>query len=136
MLDYTEISAQMEKHNNVQNLMKYFKFEELLANHNELIRKEIRKLNKSIKNNCPLSTIKRKIAEINLELEDILQLEFDIYNHNYFPKLPRKVTIPKGNGGSRELNIPRYKDKIVQLEIKCILNWIYEPIFSNSSFRL
>ena len=134
MLDYTDIAKQIEEHGNVQNLMKFFTFEELWSNHNELINKEIRKLNKSLRNNCPINKIERKMSEINLSVEDISQLQLDIYNHSYFPKATRKVNIPKGNGKFRELNISSYKDKIVQLTMKYILNWIYEPIFLNNSF--
>lgn len=46
----------------------------------------------------------------------------------------RSVSIPKANGGKRLLSVGPPRDKIVQKAIALVLENIYEPIFSNSSF--
>lgn len=58
-----------------------------------------------------------------------------LLNGTYQPKPVRTVEIPKpGNKGSRMLGIPTVVDRLVQQAILQVLEPIYDPTFSDSSF--
>ena len=46
----------------------------------------------------------------------------------------RRVTIDKPDGGTRQLGIPNVLDRLIQTAIVLILNQIFDPDFSDSSF--
>ena len=53
---------------------------------------------------------------------------------SYRPSPARRVTIDKPDGGTRELGIPNVLDRLIQTAIVLILNQIFDPDFSDSSF--
>ncbi len=53
---------------------------------------------------------------------------------SYFPKAVKEVTIPKKNGGTRNLGIPTLIDRIAQQVVRKHLETQLEPHFHNSSF--
>ena len=64
----------------------------------------------------------------------IEQLHQELAEGTYHPLRLRKVTIPKGGGGSRGLSIPTIRDRVVQGALKLILEPIFEADFQPGSF--
>jgi RNA-directed DNA polymerase len=75
---------------------------------------------------------KKEFGE-NLE-ENIKVLIHEIRRGKYRPKAARVVEIPKEDGNYRPLAITCFRDKLVQSAVAKILEQIYEPIFSESSY--
>jgi len=62
------------------------------------------------------------------------QLRRELEDWTYYPKPVRRVEIPKPQGGIRELGIPTVRDRVVQASVKAVLEPIFDPLFSNSSY--
>lgn len=62
------------------------------------------------------------------EFKDMLE------SGRYVPTPVRRKEIPKDNGGVRKLGIPTVRDRLVQQMIAQVLEPIYDPTFSDSSF--
>jgi group II intron reverse transcriptase/maturase len=62
------------------------------------------------------------------------ELVLSISLGNYKPRPVRRVEIPKPDGGVRELGVPTVVDRLIQLAIAQILEPIFEPEFSDSSY--
>jgi group II intron reverse transcriptase/maturase len=66
--------------------------------------------------------------------QNLIDLEDRLKRKRYRAKLVRRTFIPKSNGGQRPLGIPALEDKIVQNLARRILEALYEPLFSESSY--
>lgn len=66
--------------------------------------------------------------------ENLDHLRASLLSSDYLPEAVRSVTIPKPNGGYRQLGIPNVKDRLVQQSISQVLNRIYDATFSGSSY--
>lgn len=63
----------------------------------------------------------------------ILKIIYDLSDMSYKPRRVRRMNIPKRNGKKRPLDIPSFRDKLVQDAIRMYLGAIYEPIFNERS---
>lgn len=70
--------------------------------------------------------------EANLETE-LAELIGELKRKEYKPRPIRRVEIPKKSGGVRKLGIPSVRDRVVQENLRDILEKIFEPTFSEHS---
>jgi RNA-directed DNA polymerase len=73
------------------------------------------------------------------ELPDYLRTHWprirqELLEGTYQPQPVRRVEIPRPDGGVRLLGIPTVVDRLVQLAILQILDPLYDPTFSPSSY--
>jgi RNA-directed DNA polymerase len=62
------------------------------------------------------------------------EIREQMLSSRYKPQAVRGVEIPKANGGKRQLGIPTVVDRFIQQAIHQVLNRIYDPTFSESSY--
>ena len=66
--------------------------------------------------------------------DELAKLAKELRNWQYKPKPVKRVEIPKEDGSMRKLGIPCVRDRVMQACLKTILEEIFEPQFSNSSY--
>ena len=66
--------------------------------------------------------------------KELAQLKTELESWSYKPKPVRRVEIPKPNGGVRLLGVPCIRDRVVQASLKLLLEPIFDPEFSDSSY--
>ena len=62
------------------------------------------------------------------------QMREDLLVGRFRPSPVKRVAIPKSGGGLRELGIPTVVDRFIQQALLQVLQPIFDPMFSNSSF--
>jgi RNA-directed DNA polymerase len=62
------------------------------------------------------------------------EIREQMLSSRYKPQAVRGVEIPKANGGKRQLGIPTVVDRFIQQAIHQVLNRMYDPMFSESSY--
>lgn len=76
-------------------------------------------------------TVDEMLPYLKEHKEELLK---QIRSGRYEPKPVRRVEIPKPDGGKRMLGVPTVIDRMVQQALVQILQPIFEPTFSDSSF--
>ena len=63
-----------------------------------------------------------------------LAIRQQLLQGNYRPRAVRRVTIPKPDGGQRELGIPTVVDRLIQQALLQVLQPLIDPSFSDHSY--
>lgn len=62
------------------------------------------------------------------------QVKQALLENRYLPQAVRKVEIPKASGGKRTLGIPTVVDRLIQQALHQVMQPLFEPEFSESSY--
>lgn len=67
-------------------------------------------------------------------MTELPTIQASLLNGRYQPKPVKRVDIPKPDGGTRSLGIPTVMDRLVQQAVLQIMEPLYDPTFSSSSY--
>ena len=76
-------------------------------------------------------TVQEMLPYLKEHREELLE---SLISERYKPKAVRRVEIPKPDGGKRMLGVPTVIDRMIQQAIVQVLQPMYEPLFSESSY--
>lgn len=76
-------------------------------------------------------TVEEMLPYLKENREELVEA---IRSGRYKPKAVRRVEIPKPDGGKRMLGVPTVIDRMIQQAIVQVLQPMYEPLFSESSY--
>ena len=76
-------------------------------------------------------TIKEYASRLD---EELVQLQKELVSWTYKPEPVRRVEIEKPGGGVRLLGVPCIRDRVVQATLKLLLEPLFDPHFSESSY--
>lgn len=76
-------------------------------------------------------TVEEMLPYLKEHREELLEA---LSSERYKPKAVRRVEIPKPDGGKRKLGVPTVIDRMIQQAIVQVLQPMYEPLFSESSY--
>ena len=76
-------------------------------------------------------TVEEMLPYLKEHREELLEA---LRNGRYKPKPVKRVEIPKPDGGKQMLGVPTVVDRMIQQAIVQVLQPIYEPLFSDSSY--
>ena len=76
-------------------------------------------------------TVEEMLSYLKENREDLLEA---LRSGRYKPKAVKRVEIPKPDGGKRMLGVPTVIDRMIQQAIVQVIQPIYEPLFSESSY--
>ncbi len=76
-------------------------------------------------------TVEEMLPYLKENREELLKA---LRSGTYKPKAVKRVEIPKPDGGKRMLGVPTVMDRMIQQAIVQVLQPIYEPLFSESSY--
>lgn len=97
----------------------------------------MRRAFKSVKKNrgaAGVDKVDLQMFAANLE-QNLAALLYDLKHRGLYQAAPlRRVFIPKGKGAWRPLGIPTVRDRVAQEVIRALLEPIFEPTFSETSF--
>jgi RNA-directed DNA polymerase len=76
-------------------------------------------------------TVEQLLSYLRDHKEELIQ---SLLDGSYEPQMVRGVKIPKPGGGKRQLGIPTAVDRVIQQAILQVLEPLYDPGFSESSY--
>lgn len=88
-----------------------------------------------MKNKGAAGVDKMPVDKLKLYLQkNWQQIKEQLLNGTYYPKPVKRVDIPKSGGGTRQLGVPTVLDRLIQQAVHQVLNPIFDPTFSDSSY--